>query len=84
MTYYFSGSYPSGENMSYYYFGIEEDPMNTYIQVEWEDIWLEHLQLQKEEGRKYYSLNEIWKDLELGVEKTKQVRKEMLKERNNG
>lgn len=72
MTYYYKGDYPSEyDDMRYYYFGIEEDQMNTQIEILWGNIDLEHLELQKDEGRKYYSLNEIYDDIRLGCEKFK-------------
>ena len=51
MTYYFKGSYPNEDRkMTYYYFGVEEDQMNTQIEILWGNMYLEHLELQKYEG----------------------------------
>jgi len=76
MTYYFKGSYPNEDRkMTYYYFGVEEDQMNTQIEILWGNMYLEHLELQKYEGRKYYSLNEIYDDIRLGCEKFKKEEK---------
>ena len=61
--------------MTDYYFGVEEDQMNTQIEILWGNMYLEHLELQKYEGRKYYSLNEIYDDIRLGCEKFKKEEK---------